>query len=401
MQGKRILQPPAKVVKANTTTNSELEGLRKDWRSFTLLPEALTTDRSFIEKAVQLDGRIYSLLSKRWRADKKLFLAALINPAWFCHEDDPIHHAPKAFFDDENMVGQMIRRDLCAFTLASRRIRTSPKIICGLFKSNRDLFEVLDAKLRGHREVLTAALQVNCDAFCYASDALKADRAFVTSCLTTKGIKCNLVRHASEEIRDDPNVILKAVNKFGPYAVTSATPRLLTDRNLVKKAFLAGIGQHRNYFPDWVKKDRELCLIAIKNSYHAFSDADYELQNDLEFCLEAYQANPDCLSYIPSRIRKRSAFRKIAPIEQEGPTPAEIRQAFAKALKICGRNHQLSGRGHDPRVTLSKSTAAAIKGLDLPRVSSSGFGAKWYYPQSLVDEAAKLLGVGPTCLRGL
>lgn len=192
----------------------------------------------------------------------------------------------------------------------------------------------------------------------------------------------------------------KVIKRSGPSAAYSATPRVVMDRKMVRKALLSGIRQHLNYFPEWVKKDRELCLIAIKNSYHAFSNAAYELQNDLEFCLEAYRVNPECLPYIPSRIRKRSAFRKIAPPD-DGPSAAEIRQAFAKALKTCGRNHQLSGRGHVSRVTLNKSTAAALKGMDLPRVAISGFGAKWYYPQSLVDKAAKILGVSPSYLRGL
>jgi len=381
--------------------NKAIEGIHENWRSFESLSPKLKSSKEFLLQALKADSRVYRLLPEKQRSDQELSVAAL--SSLFAHKKDydPTPFIPKELFDDVTFIKTIIGRKLGHFQLASKRIRTTPSIVCELIAVNEHVFPMLDEKLRDDPQVVLAAVEKNCGHFHDASERLRNDEAFVTACLEPGGIRSNLLSCAAHRFRDDPVLIEKAIKRFGGYAIWSASHRLLMNRELVKKAFLAGIGQHRNYFPEWVKKDRELCLIAIKNSYLAFSDTDYELQNDLDFCLEAYQVNSDCLPYIPSRIRKRSAFRKIAPIEQEGPTPAEIRQAFAKALEICGGNHQLSGRGHDPRVTLNKSTAAAIKGLDLPRVSNSGFGAKWYYPQSLVDEAAKLLGVGPTYLRGL
>ena len=54
---------------------------------------------------------------------------------------------------------------------------------------------------------------------------------------------------------------------------------------------------------------------------------------------------------------------------------------------------KLGGRGHVPRVTLNRRTAAAMRGVDLPRVHISGYGANWHYPKSLVQSAADILDV--------
>ena len=51
----------------------------------------------------------------------------------------------------------------------------------------------------------------------------------------------------------------------------------------------------------------------------------------------------------------------------------------------------LWGRGHEPRVTLDRQLAAILKGLDLPRVEISGYGANNYYPKRIFTTAQKRL----------
>jgi hypothetical protein len=48
----------------------------------------------------------------------------------------------------------------------------------------------------------------------------------------------------------------------------------------------------------------------------------------------------------------------------------------------------LSGRGHEPRVTLDRRLAAVVRNLDLPHVVISGFGANKHYPLRVFERAA-------------
>jgi hypothetical protein len=65
-----------------------------------------------------------------------------------------------------------------------------------------------------------------------------------------------------------------------------------------------------------------------------------------------------------------------------------IRAAFLEAKTKEAPPFRLKGRGHEPRVLLNRSTAAILRGVDLPRVAKPGYGAKFYYPYRLVRRAA-------------
>jgi len=68
-----------------------------------------------------------------------------------------------------------------------------------------------------------------------------------------------------------------------------------------------------------------------------------------------------------------------------------IRDAFLKAMQLEKGPFNLKGRGHEPRVTLDKQVAAILRGVDLPRLYISGYGANFYYPARLIARAAELL----------
>ena len=63
-----------------------------------------------------------------------------------------------------------------------------------------------------------------------------------------------------------------------------------------------------------------------------------------------------------------------------------IRETLAEAAKKVKEPFFLLGIGHEPRVTLSRGVAAALRGLDLPRVRMSR-GPRFRYPKRLFDKA--------------
>src|SRR4029453_3294704 len=54
-------------------------------------------------------------------------------------------------------------------------------------------------------------------------------------------------------------------------------------------------------------------------------------------------------------------------------------------------NSGFSGVAHESRVSLSVSVAAILRGLDIPRVYISGFGANYYYPSRVFAAAIRIL----------
>ncbi len=70
-----------------------------------------------------------------------------------------------------------------------------------------------------------------------------------------------------------------------------------------------------------------------------------------------------------------------------------IRQALlgAQQIDLGLSRFNLSGRGHEPRVTLNRSLAATVRNLGLVSVYISGFGANDRYPRRVFERAERML----------
>ena len=70
-----------------------------------------------------------------------------------------------------------------------------------------------------------------------------------------------------------------------------------------------------------------------------------------------------------------------------------IREALVRAAhkESSLEPFNLWGRGHEPRVTVNPRLAAIIRGLDLPSVRISGYGANVHYPLRVFKRAARAL----------
>ena len=76
---------------------------------------------------------------------------------------------------------------------------------------------------------------------------------------------------------------------------------------------------------------------------------------------------------------------------KEKDTNEEIRAAISKAIQKETGPFNLSGRGHEPRVTLCIRLAAILKNVEIPSVYISGFGANYHYPERVFRRAAQSL----------
>jgi hypothetical protein len=72
---------------------------------------------------------------------------------------------------------------------------------------------------------------------------------------------------------------------------------------------------------------------------------------------------------------------------------ALIRDEVIKAAHLEEQKgpFNLSGRGHEPRVTLDRTMAGILRECPIPRVTISGFGANNFYPERIFVTAGRAL----------
>lgn len=370
-----------------------MKGLRtiaSNWRDFDNLPAITKGKKSFVLKAVAQNCQVYSLLSEDLRSDKDILIAALSDRSY--RNYSPLKDAPEALCDDVEVIRNAIKVRLRDFEYASERILKSPRALRDLIEANSELFVHLDDSMRANREVALAAVKIRGGHLYNAADNIKSDREVVIAALMCSGISCCPLEYASDKLRNDRELVELAIKRFGGAALSAASPRLNSDPALLRLALKFGVGNFFREFPEHVKSDKKLCLLAVQHSSIAFEDVIESLRQDVDFCIAAVRMNPNVLPFVPSKIKARKLFREsTSPIQ--GPQPEQIRSAFIAAFRTYEEKGSLSGRGHIPRVTLNRKTAASLRGVELPRVYISGYGANWHYPQSLVKKAASILKV--------
>ena len=67
-----------------------------------------------------------------------------------------------------------------------------------------------------------------------------------------------------------------------------------------------------------------------------------------------------------------------------------IREEVERAVtnqKAAGE-FRLSGRGHEARVTLDRRLAVILRDCSIPRIHIAGFGANFFYPWRVLQEAS-------------
>ena len=69
----------------------------------------------------------------------------------------------------------------------------------------------------------------------------------------------------------------------------------------------------------------------------------------------------------------------------------DVRRAFTQANEEVPGPFNLRGRGSEARCHFDKRLAAYMRGVGLPCVILSGYGANKYYPLRLVERAAEIL----------
>ena len=157
--------------------------------------------------------------------------------------------------------------------------------------------------LANDKNIIIAALKSGrINALEYASDELKNDREILLVAVTKNGLA---LEYASKELKNDREIVLAAVKQdcWGPpFALQYASDELKNDREIV----LAAVNQNGlalKYASNELKNDREIVLVSVTKDGWALAYASNELKNDLEIVLTALKQKGSILKYASDELR--------------------------------------------------------------------------------------------------
>jgi hypothetical protein len=192
--------------------------------------------------------------------------------------------------DDKDVVFAAVNVNCYAAVYASPRLwRNKEFVLYVLDRYETDDYEapcilsMVSKELLNDRDIIIAAAEGLHRNVCeyslkYASESLKNNKEVVLIIVDYFG--CSL-KYASESLRNDKEVVLAAITQSGA-ALKYASINLQNDRNIV---FIAvnQEGYSLEYVSESLKDDQEIVLVAIKRRIDAFQYSSENLRNDEYF----------------------------------------------------------------------------------------------------------------------
>lgn len=149
-----------------------------------------------------------------------------------------------------------------------------------MLERNGCLLEYASEELRDDKEVVLTAIHDCPYSFKYASKRLLGDREIVSVAIE-KNNAVDVFRYVSEELQNDIGLALKIVSKYG-WAL--------------------------QWMPLSLRSDRDVVLAAVRHWGDAFVFASEDLRNDWEVALTAVRQNRGVLGWVPIRLTNDESF---------------------------------------------------------------------------------------------
>mmetsp|Transcript_44199 Transcript_44199/g.95180 ORF Transcript_44199/g.95180 Transcript_44199/m.95180 type:complete len:387 (-) Transcript_44199:145-1305(-) len=156
------------------------------------------------------------------------------------------------------------------------------------------MIKYVSEELRDDEEVMLRALH-HSNVFGWCTPRLRQDRDFV---LEAVKLDPSVVHHVADDLARDREIALAAV-KQGGWRITehlTQFPELWSDRELALEA-LQSHSESIEFFSEELLADAEVMLEAVKTWSSALGYADPELLRDRNFMLEAVKSSPTATAY--------------------------------------------------------------------------------------------------------
>ena len=152
-----------------------------------------------------LDFSALAFASHSLQSDHEVVHAAVIQNGL------ALRHASETCKDDVKLVSAAVKQNGFAIYHASKKLQMDPSLVRDAVLNHPKAFEIIDESFRDDEKLMTEVIgqreTPSFDLF-YASDRLKSNKALVLLAVSRSG---QLIKHASQELRSDLDVIKKAI----------------------------------------------------------------------------------------------------------------------------------------------------------------------------------------------
>lgn len=312
----------------------------------TLTPEQ-KNDKDIAIAVVSKDPTILKTLSQHTRADKDVVIAAVKV------DGSELAHASVELKADRDVVHHAVSSDGKALQYASNELRADPEIVLQACKNYNKFFSFSSP-------------------FAYASESLKNDRSFVLKVMGHSGV---CLVDAKPQFQDDFEVVKAAVSNQGE-ALRHASQTLKANESIVKIAVSAPLSVNTlDYASEALKDNKEVVLLAVKNSPNAFQSASGRLQQDKEVLITAASRMPfnEINSINPNAkndddVMKVAILRNTAGFRFASETLRNDKElVMATVRKQVRATKHIPARFHDDKEVMM--AAVAVDGSNLSYAS--------------------------------
>jgi len=218
----------------------------------------LRADRDVVTAAVHQNGSALEWASDELRDDRDVVLVAATNPA----TDDLLQHT-------------------------SNRLRGDHEIVLAAVGCRGRELELASEELRNNRDVVLAAVGNDGSALGYASDDLKNDKEIVLAAVAHGGEDGEVFGDASEELRSNREFVLEVIDR-NAHALCYASEELQNDPSVVLKARECAepyevYNPHwrERYNPHWSDFCGDILFERVEKAFEALEDGDMTTDIDL------------------------------------------------------------------------------------------------------------------------
>ena len=340
-RGKEIEEPEGR--KDETQESEEIEKASKSRQTLKDTNEAVQNDKPFVLTTVKQNGLALQFASPKFKRDKQIVMAAVVQ------DGRALEFASPKLQQDKQIVMAAVQRDGNALCYASQEMKNDKQIVLSAVQRHGEALQYASSVLRDDKKVVYAAIKQSGEALCYASEALQNDKPFILSAakkheeeerkkelerrriereesekrwkekeelertMKKKEAEKNkmlerinqddsALKDASEELRNDKDIVLAAVARNGGM-LQFASPELQKDKAIVSTAVVQNACALQ-YACEDMKSNREIVLTAVKVDGQVLQYANLELQNDKEVVLAAVQQNGLALEFASPRLQK-------------------------------------------------------------------------------------------------
>lgn len=315
--------------------------------------EDLKNNRYFIAKLLQdsnLDSdEIVKYASEELEEDIETF--TLLNS--YGIKFDIVHQTTRDVAGDADVILTLFKYEPeCALRLAAPSLRGNKEFFLKLLENHKrawiedgDVLEYAEGDIRNDAEVVLAAIRgFGVDQLRGAGSELLNRKYFISRLIGLEYLnyeeQLEILENAGEEPFEDEEFVLEVIDKMGGSAVKYASEELRGDREIILKA-VRDCGLALEYASEELRGDREIVLEAVKIHGDALVFASDELKGDKQIVMVALSQD----NKMSGRIAEREELltNHISPELQNDP---QIRRLVELANQRDSKRNELRRKNY-------------------------------------------------------